>query len=63
MRGMSGPSSATAENGSPSGSLPVLTLEREFTLTDRSKFEYPVLVGRNIINGIAAVDPSRRNVL
>ena len=40
-----------------------LTLEREFTLTDRSKFEYPVLVGRNIINGIAAVDPSRRNVL
>lgn len=40
-----------------------LTLEREFTLTDRSKFEYPVLIGRNILNGIAAVDPSRRNVL
>ncbi len=40
-----------------------LTLEREFTLTDRSHFEYPVLIGRNIISGLAAVDPSRRNVL
>lgn len=40
-----------------------LTLEREFTLTDRGSFEYPVLVGRNIINGMAVVDPSRRNVL
>ena len=40
-----------------------LTLEREFTLTDRGRFEYPVLVGRNIINGLAVVDPSRRNVL
>ncbi len=40
-----------------------LTLEREFTLTDRAKFKYPVLVGRNIINGLAVVDPSQRNVL
>ena len=40
-----------------------LTLEREFTLADRSHFEYPVLLGRNVINGLAAVDPSRRNVL
>lgn len=40
-----------------------LTLEREFTLTDRHKFKYPVLVGRNIINGLAVVDPSQRNVL
>ena len=40
-----------------------LTLEREFTLADRSRFEYPVLLGRNVINGLAAVDPSRRNVL
>ena len=40
-----------------------LTLEREFTLADRSRFEYPVLVGRNILNGLAAVDPSCRNVL
>ena len=40
-----------------------LTLEREFTLSDRAKFRYPVLIGRNVINGIAAVDPSRRNVL
>ena len=40
-----------------------LTLEREFTLSDRGKFKYPVLIGRNVINGIAVVDPSRRNVL
>ena len=40
-----------------------LTLEREFTLSDRAKFQYPVLIGRNVITGIAAVDPSRRNVL
>lgn len=40
-----------------------LTLQREFTLADRSHFEYPVLLGRNVINGLAAVDPSRRNVL
>ncbi len=40
-----------------------LTLEREFTLSDRAKFQYPVLIGRNVINGLAAVDPSRRNVL
>lgn len=40
-----------------------LTLEREFTLSDRTKFKYPVLLGRNVINGLAAVDPSRRNVL
>ena len=40
-----------------------LTLEREFTLADRSKFDYPVLIGRNVINGLAAVDPSRRNML
>ena len=40
-----------------------LTLEREFTLADREKFEYPVLLGRNVISGLAAVDPSRHNTL
>lgn len=40
-----------------------LTLEREFTLAERGHFNYPVLIGRNIISGLAAVDPSRRNVL
>ena len=38
-----------------------LPLQRE--VADRSHFEYPVLLGRNVINGLAAVDPSRRNVL
>ena len=40
-----------------------LTLEQEFTLADREKFEYPVLLGRNVISGLAAVDPSRHNTL
>ncbi len=40
-----------------------LTLEREFTLADRDRFEFPVLLGRNVINGLAAVDPSRSNTL
>lgn len=30
----------------------------EFTLTDRSQFEFPVLVGRNILTDIAIVDAS-----
>ncbi|WP_211829859.1 ATP-dependent zinc protease family protein [Kistimonas asteriae] len=30
----------------------------EFTLTDRSQFEYPVLVGRNILTDMAIVDVS-----
>lgn len=40
-----------------------LTLEREFTLADREKFKYPALLGRNVISGLAAVDPSRHNTL
>lgn len=40
-----------------------LTVEREFTLTSREKFEYPVLLGRNVICGLAAVDPSHHNTL
>lgn len=40
-----------------------LTIEREFTLTDRSTFKYPILLGRNAISGLGVVDPSRRNAL
>lgn len=32
----------------------------EFTLTDRSKYTFPVLVGRNLLSGNALVDVSRR---
>ncbi len=31
----------------------------EFTLTDRSKYTYPLLVGRNLLRGIAVVDVSQ----
>ena len=35
----------------------------EFTLNDRSKFEYQVLIGRNIINGRYLIDSSTENTL
>lgn len=38
-------------------------IETEFTLADRSKFAYPVLIGRNIISGRAIVDVSEENTL
>ena len=34
----------------------------EFTLTDRTKYEYPVLVGRNLLEGHAVVDVSKSYV-
>lgn len=34
--------------------------EIEFTLTDRSLFEYPVLIGRNFLKGTAVVDVDRK---
>lgn len=34
-----------------------------FTLADRSKFDYPVLIGRNVLNGLAVVDPAASNTL
>jgi Uncharacterized protein conserved in archaea len=40
-----------------------LNLSREFTLADRHNFEYQILIGRNIISGTAAVDPSKSNTL
>ena len=38
-------------------------LNADFTLADREKFEYQVLIGRNILNGRAIVDPSISNTL
>ncbi len=34
---------------------------REFTLADRSLFEFPVLIGRNFLNGKFIVDVNRKN--
>ena len=38
-------------------------IDTEFTLNDRSKFEYQILIGRNIINGRYLIDPSIENTL
>ena len=38
-------------------------INSEFTLNDREKFDYQVLVGRNIINGRFVIDPSLKNTL
>lgn len=52
-------------DGKP-GKRPVVTLEicfngtlypTEFTLADRSEFNYPVLLGRRFLAGVAVVDP------
>ena len=37
------------------------TITEEFTLADREKFDYPVLIGRNILTGRAVVDTSVSN--
>jgi hypothetical protein len=34
----------------------------EFSLTDRSSYEFPVLIGRNFLSGRAVVDVSRKHV-
>lgn len=34
----------------------------EFTLTDRTKYEFPILVGRNLLDGHAVVDVSQSYV-
>ena len=34
----------------------------EFTLTDRTKYEFPVLVGRNLLHGVAVVDVSKKYI-
>ena len=35
----------------------------EFTLADREKFDYQVLIGRNIINGRFIIDPTIENTM
>lgn len=35
------------------------TFQADFSLVNREKFDYQVLIGRNIINGRAIVDPTR----
>ncbi len=35
-------------------------IRSEFSLTDRSTFEYQVLLGRNYLNGIALIDVSKK---
>jgi hypothetical protein len=37
-----------------------LLKEAEFTLVDRSEFNYPVLLGRNFLSGVFVVDPSAK---
>ena len=36
---------------------------KEFNLGNREKFNYQVLIGRNILNGLAVVDVSVKNTL
>lgn len=36
-------------------------ITEEFTLADRSSFEYPILVGRNLLNEVFVVDVSKKN--
>lgn len=38
-------------------------ISAEFTLADRSKFDYPVLIGRNVLNGRFIVDVSMSDTL
>lgn len=38
-------------------------INAEFTLNDREKFDYQVLIGRNIINGRFIIDPTLENTL
>ena len=57
-------------HGAPDQKRPVVKLKarlgkvellREFSLTDRSKFTYPVLIGRNVLQGKFLVDVTRKN--
>ena len=41
-------------------SLANIEMEREFTLADRSKYEFPVLIGRNVLKGKYLVDVSQK---
>lgn len=37
-----------------------LEMKRQFTLADRSKYTFPVLIGRNVLNGKYLVDVNRK---
>lgn len=39
------------------------TIKEKFTLAERDKFSYQGLIGRNILNGRAIVDPALENTL
>ncbi len=41
-------------------SLGDIEMAREFTLADRSKYTFPVLIGRNVLSGQYLVDVSRK---
>jgi hypothetical protein len=43
--------------------LSKVELRREFSLTDRSEFTYPVLIGRNLLQGEFIVDVTRKNTM
>lgn len=38
-------------------------INTEFTLNDREKFDYQILIGRNIINGRFIIDPTLENTM
>ena len=38
-------------------------INAEFSLNDREKFDYQILVGRNIINGRFIIDPTLKNTM
>jgi hypothetical protein len=40
-----------------------LKLHTQFSLTDRSQFKYPVLIGRSLLEGRAVVDVNRKFIL
>ncbi len=40
-----------------------IEMRREFSLADRGDFEYSVLIGRNVLRGMAVVDVAQQNVL
>lgn len=40
-----------------------MTVRREFSLADRNKFTYQVLLGRNLLQGLALIDASATNTL
>jgi len=37
-----------------------IEMERQFTLADRSKYTFPVLIGRNVLSGKYLVDVNRK---